>query len=156
MSNESENEDTSTTTIKVTTISDEESWDVDDIVRMNIEDNPGDVKTQPELPERWVDQSTTTHVIIATATPESRGFPQTLGGILYGAMLNYNGILTDSHQEISSIPWSWRIAVMEEAEKDFKKFRLYAWDGQFYWGVETKALSLWVWKKKVAIDDADL
>lgn len=44
----------------------------------------------------------------------------------------------------------------EEAENEFDRFSLYAWDGQFYWGVEAEALSSRVWRYLIAVKEEDI
>lgn len=46
-----------------------------------------------------------------------------------------------------------RTAIDEDAENDFGRSSLYAWDSQFYWDVDGGVLSSCMWRYITAVDD---
>lgn len=44
----------------------------------------------------------------------------------------------------------------EDAKIDFEQLNLYLWDRQFYWGVESEALSSGVWRDIMSVGNHDL
>lgn len=59
-------------------------------------------------------------------------------------------------KRISLIPWLDRTAVLADVESDFESISLYAWDGEFFWGVGTEALESRVWQRIISVVDNNL
>ena len=88
--------------------------------------------------------------------PDPRGVPQVNGGVTYAAPSSFDGVQPKDTKAIATIPWFSTTAVRAGADDDYAQLVLYAWDGLFYWGVESEALSSRVWRDVIAVDDADL
>lgn len=58
----------------------------------------------------------------------------------YAAPVSFGGVHPNDFRGVSAIPWFSRAAVLADSENDFKQLELYAWESQFYWGVEVEAL----------------
>jgi hypothetical protein len=54
------------------------------------------------------------------------------------------------------LPWFTRAAVLADAANGFEYLGKYAWNDEFYWGVDVAALGSRVWRDIVAVDDIDL
>lgn len=65
-------------------------------------------------------------------------------------------VLPDDYLVIATIPWFSRTTVLACTEKDFEHLELYAWDGQFFWSVESEALGSRIWCEIIAVDGSDL
>lgn len=95
-------------------------------------------------------------VVMTVATPDPGGLPQVLGGVTYAFPLSYDVGPPDEYCAIASIQWFSRTTVHADAKTDLEQFVHSPWDGQFYWGLETEALSSRVWRYIIVVDDIDL
>lgn len=60
--------------------------------------------------------------------------------VTYKYPLYLDGVLPQDLRTISSMPWFTRTVIDDDAGNDFNQLSFYAFDGQFYWDVETEAL----------------
>lgn len=80
-------------------------------------------------------------VTMDVAERDTCGLPQTYRWITCGPLLGFGGVPPGDLRAIASIPWFTRTTVDDDAEIYFNQLSLYAWDGQFYWGVEAEKFS---------------
>lgn len=84
---------------------------------------------QDQLDQR---SPTSREVVIDMTELDPRGLPQTYVGVRYASPLSFDCVLPEACWANALIPWFTRAAIYEDAENDFNRLSLYAWDGQCY------------------------
>lgn len=87
---------------------------------------------------------------------DSRRERPTIGGRSYPSPVAMDDLLSDDFRSLVLHPWFRRHAVIADAANEYLHLEMYAWDGDFHWGVTTEALRSRAWRDAIAFDQADL
>lgn len=93
---------------------------------------------------------------MATIDPDPRGQKAMIGTRRFPGPVSFDDLVPLDFKRISLIRLFDRMAVLADVESDFESLSLHAWDGEFFWGVDTESLASRVYQWINTVDDIDL